>query len=141
MPTAFTLDHRLAGSARFVADLPLCWVALKNDKTYPWLYLVPRRDGIREIFDLPPEEQEQLIGEIARAGRVLQKLFHPAKINTAALGNMVAQLHVHVFARFTDDPAWPSPVWAVQGDEIPYTEEEYGQLIARLQTAFAEEDA
>lgn len=138
---SFTLDHRLEESSRFVVDWSLCRVLLRQDKTYPWLYLVPRRDGIREIFDLPPEEQHQLIGEISRASRVLQRLFKPDKVNTAALGNMVAQLHVHIFARFTTDPAWPRPVWAVQHPEIPYTEEELTPLLARLHQAFAGEDA
>ena len=138
---SFVLDQRLADSSRFIVDLPLCYVGLRNDKTYPWLYLVPRRAHIREIFDLPTDTQEQLIREISRASRVLQNLFQPAKINTAALGNMVPQLHVHILARFTDDPAWPRPVWAVQAAEIPYTEEEYDRLVAWLQQAFAAEGA
>lgn len=137
---SFTLDHRLEESSRFVADWDLCRVSLCNNSTYAWLYLVPRREGIREIFELTPEDQAQLVREIARAGAMLQKLFNADKINTAALGNMVPQLHVHVFARHKTDPAWPRPVWAVQDKEIPYTEEEFSQRVAQLQQAFAQEE-
>ncbi len=132
---AFTLDHRLQDSSFHIADWPLCYVGLRNDSTYPWLYLVPRRGGIREIFDLSEADQAQLMRETARAGRILQRLFSAEKINTAALGNMVAQLHVHVFARFTDDPAWPKPVWAVQTDEIPYTDSMLAERLALLKDA------
>lgn len=136
----FTLDSRLDASSRFIADWPLCRVALCNDSRFPWLYLVPRREGIREMFELTQEDQDQLMREMTRAGRLLQKLFKADKINTAALGNMVPQLHVHVFARFTGDPAWPKPVWAIQQGEIPYTEDEYNQRVAQLQKALAQED-
>lgn len=138
---AFVLDHRLKDSSFPVADWPLCHVALRHDSTYPWLYLVPRREGIREIFDLSPDDQAQLAHEVARAGRLLQKLFMPEKINVAALGNMVAQLHVHVFARYQDDPAWPKPVWAVQSDEIPYNDRDLKQRLTLLKNACTEEDA
>lgn len=137
---AYALDHRLKDSSFHIADWPLCYVGLRNDSTYPWLYLVPRREGIREIFDLSAEDQAQLAYEIARAGEILQKLFTPAKINTAALGNMVPQLHVHVFARFESDPAWPKPVWAVQSDEIPYNDNELEQRLALLKDACTTED-
>ncbi len=74
----FVLDHRLKDSSFEIAQWPLCYVSLRNDSTYPWLYLVPRRDGISEIFDLTPQDQAQLAREIARAGEILKKLFAPA---------------------------------------------------------------
>lgn len=132
----FVLDHRLADSSFFIADWSLCRVSLKNDKTWPWLYLVPRREKIREIYDLAPPDQQQLIREVALAARALNTLYKPDKINTAALGNMVPQLHVHVFARFKSDPAWPKPVWAVQQDEISYTETEKNTEIHKLKECF-----
>lgn len=138
----FTLDHRLESSSRFVADLPLCQLRLKtDDATYPWVYLIPRKMGVREIFDLDEAGRRQLVEETAAVGAVLQKLFAADKINTAALGNMVPQLHVHVFARHTTDPAWPKPVWAVQTPEIPYTEDEENKRISLLQQALAPKDA
>lgn len=82
-------------------------------------------------------DQVQLIREIARASQALLQLYRPEKINTAALGNMVPQLHVHVFARFKQDPAWPKPVWAVQVDEIPYTDEEKKAEIQKFKNCFA----
>jgi diadenosine tetraphosphate (Ap4A) HIT family hydrolase len=133
----FTLDHRLAESSFFIADWELCRVSLKNDKTWPWLYLVPRRMGIREIFELTEQDQKQLIHEISLASQALNTLYKPDKINTAALGNMVPQLHVHVFARFKDDPAWPRPVWAVQRDEISYTDIERNTELQKLADCFA----
>lgn len=137
---AFELDHRLRDSSFHITDWPLCYVGLRNDSTYPWLYLVPKREGIREIFDLNPQDQAQLAHEMARVGAILQQLFTPAKINTAALGNMVAQLHVHIFARFENDPAWPRPVWAVQGDEIPYNDKDLAERLALLKNACTTED-
>ena len=133
---AFTLDPRLESSSHFIADWPLCRVALKNDKTWPWLYLVPRREDIREIFDLSTQDQIQFVREVAMAGEALNALYKPDKINTAALGNMVPQLHVHVFGRYTTDPVWPKPVWAVQTAEIPYTDTEKNVEIQKLKDCF-----
>jgi len=133
---AFALDARLDSGGFFIADLTLCRVLLKNDKTWPWLQLIPRRENVREIYDLTGADREQLIHEIAQAGKVLNVFFYPAKINTAAIGNIVPQLHVHVIARFENDPAWPQSVWAVQAPEIPYTEAERGARIAMLRKAF-----
>lgn len=133
---SFVLDHRLQESSIFIADWPLCRICLKNDKTYPWLYLVPRRENIREIYDLTAEDQAILVQEIARAGQALSRHTKAAKINTAALGNMVPQLHVHIFARFENDPAWPKPVWVVPTPEIPYTEAESATMIAALKKGF-----
>lgn len=132
----FTLDQRLEGSSHFIEDWPLCRVALKSDRTWPWLYLVPRREGVRETYELPEQEQHQLIREIGWAQKTIQALYKPDKINTAALGNMVPQLHVHVFARYKTDPAWPRPVWAIQADEIPYTDTDKGTEIQKLKSFF-----
>ena len=112
--TDFELDSRLDVDTLFLADRPLCRVLRFSDRVYPWLVLVPRRNGMREIIDLDPVDQQMLLGEIGRASRVLKKALRPEKLNVAALGNMVPQLHVHVIARFTDDPAWPRPIWGVQ---------------------------
>lgn len=133
----FTMDERLAESSHFIEDWDLCRVSLKSDKTWPWLYLVPRRENVREIYDLTPEDRNTLAAEIAMAGQALNTLYKADKINTAALGNMVPQLHVHVFARYKTDPAWPRPVWAIQTAEIPYTEAEKDAEIQKLKSFFA----
>ena len=107
----WSLDPLLARDTVPVGDLPLARVLLINDANYPWLLLVPRRDGVREIIDLPYLEQAQLMTEVAHASRALKELTGCDKINVAALGNVVPQLHVHVIARFRGDAAWPKPVW------------------------------
>jgi diadenosine tetraphosphate (Ap4A) HIT family hydrolase len=107
----WTLDPQLARDTTAVGDLPLCRVLLINDANYPWLLLVPRRQGIVEIADLDAARQAQLMGEIAEAARALKAVTGCDKINIAALGNAVAQLHVHVIARSRGDAAWPKPVW------------------------------
>ncbi len=111
MTAAFSLDSRLAADTVQVADLPLSAVRLMNDATYPWLILVPRREGAVEIVDLNPQDRVQLMEEIATVSGVLRAMTVCDKLNVAALGNMVPQLHVHVIGRFAGDPAWPGPVW------------------------------
>ena len=137
----FALDPQLEQSSFFIEDWPLCRIVLRNDSTWPWLYLVPRRNNVREIYELNDADQAQLVREISRAGKALNALYAPAKINTAALGNQVPQLHVHVFARFRDDPAWPRPVWAVQANEIPYTEAARKDALTALKRQFAAQEA
>ncbi len=132
----FTLDKRLDDSSHFIEDWPLCRVSLKSDRTWPWLYLVPRRDGIREMYELPAADQMQLIREMGMAQQALQTLYAPDKINTAALGNMVPQLHIHIFGRYKTDAAWPRPVWAIHTDEIPYTETDKLAEIQKLKSCF-----
>lgn len=134
----FTLDHRLADSSFWVEDWALCRVCLKNDKTWPWLYLVPMREDVREFCDLSDADQQILMSEIARAQSALKALYAPDKINTAALGNMVPQLHIHIFGRYQTDAAWPKPVWAAELAEQPYTNAERDAEIQKLRAHFAD---
>ena len=108
----FKLDSRLHNDTFFVCDLSLCRVLLMNDSQFPWLILVPMKNDIAEIIDLSEEEQITLLKESALASKAMQALFSPLKLNVAALGNVVRQLHVHHVARFENDCAWPKPVWA-----------------------------
>jgi diadenosine tetraphosphate (Ap4A) HIT family hydrolase len=128
------LHPTLARDTVEVARLPLCRVLLMKDRRFPWLILVPERQEIREIHELAPEDRTRLVEEIARAGEVLERLFHPAKLNVGALGNIVPQLHVHVVARFETDPAWPGPVWG-SGPAVPYTDAELAETRERLAAA------
>lgn len=107
----FVLHARLESDSVFVRNLALSQLRLNNIKTVPWLILVPRRPDVREIYQLAAADRALLIEEIAHASSVLTELYAPDKINIAALGNAVPQLHVHVIARFTKDEAWPDPVW------------------------------
>ncbi len=115
----FTLDDRLAADTLDLARWPLSRVRLMNDATYPWVILVPARAGVREIIELDAPDRASLMEEIARASRALAAITRPDKLNVAALGNVVAQLHVHIIARFTTDAAWPRPIWGVRA-AVPY---------------------
>ena len=132
----FRLHERLAADTVEVLRWPLNRVLLMNDRTYPWLILVPERPGLKDLHDLAVTDHIQAMAEISRASRALQHLCRPDKINVAALGNMVPQLHIHVIARFASDPAWPRPVWGVQPAE-PYNEAEIKATLARLKDTFA----
>jgi diadenosine tetraphosphate (Ap4A) HIT family hydrolase len=107
----WSLHEQLAADTVLVGDLALTRVLLANDANYPWLILVPRMPGVTEITDLDPNEQVQLLGEIDAAARALKSVTEYEKLNVAALGNVVAQLHVHVIGRRHADAAWPKPVW------------------------------
>ncbi|GJE53553.1 MULTISPECIES: HIT domain-containing protein [Methylobacterium] len=136
MSTVFTLDPRLQGDTAAIGDLALCSVLLMDDSRFPWLILVPRREGLSELTDLTPEDSATLMEEIRLATGVMQALSKPDKVNVAALGNVVAQLHVHVIGRFRSDPAWPSPIWGV-GTAKPYPAHARAQLIERAGALFA----
>lgn len=109
--SGFQLDARLAEDTQELARWPLSRVLLMDDARYPWLILVPERDGVTELIDLEPSDQALMWAESLLLGRLMRSVFKPDKLNVAALGNVVAQLHVHHVARFRGDEAWPAPVW------------------------------
>ncbi len=110
----FTLHPQLSADTLLLGDWPLCRVLRMNDCHFPWLILVPRVANTREIIDLTEQNQQYLMTEIARASAALRVLLKPDKLNVAALGNAVPQLHVHVIARYKTDIAWPRPIWGVE---------------------------
>jgi diadenosine tetraphosphate (Ap4A) HIT family hydrolase len=112
-PPPWSLHSQLEKDTINVGDLPLSRVVVIKDANYPWLLLVPRRPEAIEIIDLDEVEQAQLMTEITRVARVLKEITRCDKLNIAALGNLVPQLHVHIIARRTSDAAWPRPVWGV----------------------------
>jgi diadenosine tetraphosphate (Ap4A) HIT family hydrolase len=107
----WSLHLQLAQDTVPVGDLGLARVLLANDANYPWLILVPRRPGLVELIDMDDAAQVLLLGEVAAAARALKSITECEKLNIAALGNQVAQLHVHVIGRRHSDAAWPKPVW------------------------------
>jgi len=109
--TRWSLHPRLAADTVSVGDFMLSRLLLSNDANYPWTILVPRRVDIREIHELSEADQQQLLRESMLLSRALMRAFSPTKLNIAALGNMVPQLHVHHIARYENDAAWPAPVW------------------------------
>ena len=128
------LHPQLADDTTPVIELPLCEVRLMDDANHPWLVLVPRVADITEIIDLDPAQRTQLTTEVDAACRALKTLFKPDKLNVAALGNLVPQLHVHVIARYRNDIAWPRPVWGA-ADAKPYAPEQLVERINALRTA------
>jgi diadenosine tetraphosphate (Ap4A) HIT family hydrolase len=128
------LHPQLADDTHPVAHFTLCDLQLMDDANHPWLILVPRVENAVEWIDLDEAQQAELTREIGRACRVLQSVFQPHKLNVAALGNVVPQLHVHVIARFREDIAWPRPVWGMATAQ-PYSPEELVRRIERLRAA------
>lgn len=124
MTAAFKADPAFEAGSVAACDWPLCQVRLQDDARYPWLILIPRRTGLHELEDLTPAERGALMGEVVRAGDLVRALGQAAgrpvqKLNVAALGNVTAQLHVHVVGRRHDDGQWPDPVWG-RGAAVPY---------------------
>ena len=108
---SFALHPRLAADTVVIGDFPLCRLLLMNDAQYPWFILVPRRDNAREIYLLEERDQQQLLRESSLLSRALMDAFAGEKLNVAALGNVVPQLHVHHIVRYAADAAWPGPVF------------------------------
>ena len=133
----FELDERLTADTLPIAELPLSRVLLMNDARYPWLVLIPRRDAIREIYELDSSAQQQLWQETTQLGELLMTVSGGEKLNIGALGNMVPQLHMHVIARRSDDAAWPGPVWGV-GTAEPHDNEALTVLVDTLRMKIAE---
>jgi diadenosine tetraphosphate (Ap4A) HIT family hydrolase len=127
----WSLHSQLKKDTIDIGDLPLCRVLVIKDAHYPWLLLVPRREGAVEIIDLDEVAQAQLMTEVARVGRALKEITNCDKLNIAALGNLVPQLHVHVIARRTSDAAWPRPVWGVM-PPLAHDAEEVQNFITAL---------
>lgn len=118
--TEFTADPAFEAGSVFTVDWPLCQVRLQDDARFPWLILLPRVAGAVELDDLTAEQRTVLMEEVVRAGEVVRALADAAgrpvdKLNTAALGNVTRQLHVHVVGRRRDDGLWPDPIWGRPG--------------------------
>jgi diadenosine tetraphosphate (Ap4A) HIT family hydrolase len=132
----FALHERLMADTVHIVDWPLCSILLMNDSTYPWVVLVPQRHGVVEIHELDKDDRDVLMEEIAEASQRLQNTTKAHKINVAALGNVVPQLHIHVIARFATDAAWPRPVWGVVPSQ-PFTPAALAAEVVRLAKVFA----
>lgn len=119
----FELAPELKRDCIEIADWQLCKVLLMNDSQYPWFILVPKVAGVREIIDLSEAQQQQYLIESRELQHLIKSVFKPYKLNVAALGNVVEQLHIHHIARFKEDIAWPNPVWNAF-ERKPYTNKE-----------------
>ncbi|MBW0146505.1 HIT domain-containing protein [Marinobacter arenosus] len=132
----FQLHQRLAADTIGLGFSQLCEIRLMNDRTWPWLLLVPAVSEIREIFELSDVQQQRLMHESSTLSRGMMTLFSGDKMNVAALGNMVPQLHLHHIVRFEGDPAWPGPVWGVR-PPVPYSNEELETVREQLSPILA----
>jgi diadenosine tetraphosphate (Ap4A) HIT family hydrolase len=129
--TVAVIHAQLLADCIVLGRFPLCHLLLSKDANYPWCILVPDREGVSEIHQLSDADQQQLIRESSQLARVLETVFSPDKLNIAALGNIVPQLHIHHIVRYRDDPAWPAPVWG-RGAPGAYTEQQLAALLEKL---------
>ena len=132
----FQLDSRLANDTFLVGSYKLCEVRLMDDSRWPWLILVPKAPDLAEIHDASINQQENMARETASAAEALKKHTNCEKINSAAIGNIVRQLHIHVIARNEDDVNWPGPVWGF-GERRPFDSGAKDKLIFELQQALS----
>jgi diadenosine tetraphosphate (Ap4A) HIT family hydrolase len=127
----FELHERLRNDTFEIGSLGLSRLLLMNDRSFPWLILVPERKGVTELDELSRDDRIGLVEEVALVSGLLRRLYKPDKINIGALGNLVPQLHMHVIGRFRTDRAWPGPVWG-SGPAEAYTKEEAVDALARM---------
>lgn len=132
----FQLHPRLAGDCFTVGDFPMCRLLLMNDRQYPWFILVPRRANIRELYELDELDQMALWRESSQLSKALMQAFKGEKLNVAALGNQVPQLHIHHIVRFQTDAAWPAPVWGRHPAQ-PYSPPQRDECLAKLKPLLA----
>ncbi|MFQ3288236.1 MAG: diadenosine tetraphosphate (Ap4A) HIT family hydrolase [Alteromonadaceae bacterium] len=132
MENIFSLHPQLSKDCIVLTDLPLCKVLLCNDKAYPWFILVPRIADVTEIYQLEWQDQQQFLNESSLLSELLMAEFNGDKLNVAALGNVVPQLHIHHIVRFKDDFCWPKPIWG-QHPLTPYSIDEIESIKKRIQ--------
>ena len=128
------IHPKLANDCLVIGRFKLCHLLLVNDANFPWFILVPDRDGVKEIYQLSKQDRVQLMDESCDLGEKLMQIFAGDKLNVAALGNQVPQLHLHHIVRYESDPAWPGPVWG----KVParaYSNEELGDMTNKLRQA------
>jgi diadenosine tetraphosphate (Ap4A) HIT family hydrolase len=129
----FKLDDRLQRDCLDLGRIELCRVLLMNDSRFPWFILVPERVGVSEIHDLDANDRALLMSESCALGEALSRAFSAHKLNVAALGNMVPQLHLHHVVRYRGDPAWPRPVWC-EGSAVAYPADLAKRTVERLRS-------
>ncbi|WP_024298927.1 HIT domain-containing protein [Methylomicrobium lacus] len=135
MKPTFELHPRLAEDCITLGRFGLCRLLLMNDSHYPWFILVPENPDLTEIYQLSPDERIQLTEESSLLAEALADLYRADKMNIAAIGNLVPQLHIHHIVRYQNDAAWPAPVWG-KFDRIPYTEERIAAISDQIHDRF-----
>lgn len=133
--TQFNLHPTLAADTFEIGQFNTCLALLMNNAALPWVILVPQRAGIRELYELNNQDQQQTFNESLFISEVLMQEFKGDKLNTAALGNMVPQLHLHHIIRYQHDPVWPNPIWGNLANK-PYTAINRQQMLKKLRKVF-----
>ncbi|WP_374090825.1 HIT domain-containing protein [Methylomicrobium lacus] len=135
MKQNFALHPRLAEDCITLGRFGLCRLLLMNDSHYPWFILVPEKPDLTEIYQLSTDERIRLTEESSLLAETLADLYRADKMNIAAIGNLVPQLHIHHIVRYRNDPAWPAPVWG-KFDRMPYTEEKIAVIRGQIDDRF-----
>jgi diadenosine tetraphosphate (Ap4A) HIT family hydrolase len=130
----FELHPQLQSDCLEIGQFELCRLLLMNERRYPWFILVPQRAGLTELYQLDDKDQALFWQESSMLARGLAEAFAADKLNIAAIGNLVPQLHIHHIVRYRDDPAWPAPVWG-KFAPLPYDAAGLGEVYGRLQAA------
>ncbi|OUS23286.1 HIT family protein [Thalassotalea sp. 42_200_T64] len=131
MTKDFELHADLQRDGIVLADFPLCRLLLCNDSNYPWFIMVPRVEGVKDIYQMNWQQQQQFLNESSALSEILMQCFHGEKMNVGALGNVTPQLHIHHIVRFAADPSWPKPIWG-QLPLKPYSDSELAELKGKL---------
>lgn len=129
--SGLVLHSQLKRDCFIVGRFPLSLLLLMNDSSYPWFILVPQRQGITEVHQLSELDQQQLMRESSILSACIEREFHADKINIAALGNMVPQLHIHHIVRYVSDPVWPAPIWG-EKPAAPYADEKSRAICEKM---------
>lgn len=137
MSDEFILDSAFSNLNFKVGELNLCYLFLNNNSIFPWIILVPKRSNVKEIIDLSKEDQHLLIDEIDIMSKIMKKIFSPHKLNIAALGNVVSQLHIHIIARYNGDSCWPNAVF--NGASQIYEDEKKEAIINKIKKILRED--
>ncbi|WNB77711.1 HIT domain-containing protein [Methylomonas koyamae] len=132
--TDFQLHPQLQQDCFRIGSLALSELLMMNDSQYPWFILVPRRANIKEIHQLNAADRQTLLNESCLLAETLSEQYRPDKLNIAAIGNLVPQLHLHHVVRYQTDKAWPAPIWG-KFPAIPYNGDQPEQRLARMREA------
>lgn len=134
----FELNPVLARDSILVGHFALCQLRIINDAQFPWFVLVPKRKNITEIYQLVEADRQTLLAESCLLAETLHDAFSATKLNIAALGNQVPQLHVHHIVRYKTDPCWPAPIWG-KLEAIPYEKENLAEILQKVQSLLSDD--
>ena len=130
----FKINNKFLKSSYHIADLKLCSVRLNDNSKFPWLILIPKRKNVTDISDFNSKDQILLMKEIVFVSRLMKKLFKTSKLNVEKIGNIVAQLHIHIISRKKTDSSWPLSVWVVKGKK--YSVKNLKDVLNKIRSAF-----